>query len=409
MKEKINRRNFLKTVAAAGACSALPTAKTKAEPNTPQVQSKKQKPQFPQVLKQKLGKTGVEVPCIALGTNRLDNQAILRAALQWGITYWDTANSYVGGNSELEIGKFLTKKPEIRKDLFIASKASGAKTIADIDERLKTSFERMNTTYIDLYYGVHGLSEPEQLTEELKQWVKEAKKQKLIRFFGFTCHKNMGRNLAAAAKHDWIDAVMVSYNFRLMQDEEIQAGIEACHNAGIAVIAMKTLGRRTDHNIETEEDKKLVGPFLQQGLTEDQAKIKVVLQDKRITTACVGMNNIAHLTINAAAAIDKTKLSKADIEALSEYARATCSGYCVGCAYICDAAAPETPYISEIMRYLMYYNSYGQHQYARELFAAIPPHIRAKLLTTDYSTAQARCPQHLPIAKLVTEAVKKFA
>ncbi len=409
MKEKINRRNFLKTVAAAGACSALPAAKTKAEPNTPQVQSKKQKPQFPQVLKQKLGKTGVEVPCMSLGTNRLDNQAILRAALQWGITYWDTANSYVGGNSELEIGKFLTKKPEIRKDLFIASKASGAKTIADIDNRLKTSFERMNTTYIDLYYGVHGLSDPEQLTEELKQWVKEAKKQKLIRFFGFTNHKNMGRNLTAAAKHDWIDAVMVSYNFRLMQDEEIQAGIEACHNAGIAVIAMKTLGRRTDHNIETEEDKKLVGPFLQQGLTEDQAKIKVVLQDKRITTACVGMNNIAHLAINAAAAIDKTKLSKTDIEALSEYARATCTGYCAGCAYICDAAAPETPYISEIMRYLMYYNDYGQHQYARELFAVIPAHIRAKLLTTDYSTAHARCPQHLPIAKLVAEAVKKLA
>ncbi|MCJ7692455.1 MAG: aldo/keto reductase, partial [Sedimentisphaerales bacterium] len=310
---------------------------------------------------------------------------------------------------ELEIGKFLTKNPEIRKDLFIASKASGAKTIADIDNRLKTSFERMNTTYIDLYYGVHGLSEPEQLTEELKQWVKEAKKQKLIRFFGFTNHKNMGLNLAAAAKHDWIDAVMASYNFRLMQDEEIQAGIEACHNAGIAVIAMKTLGRRTDHNIETEKDKKLVGPFLQQGLTEDQAKIKVVLQDKRITTACVGMNNIAHLAINAAAAIDKTKLSKADIEALSEYARATCTGYCAGCTYICDAAAPETPYISEIMRYLMYYNSYGQHQYARELFAVIPAHIRAKLLTTDYSTAETRCPQHLPIAKLVAEAVKKLA
>jgi hypothetical protein len=148
MKEKINRRNFLKTVAAAGVGSALPAVKTKAEPNTPQEQSKKQKPQFPQVLKQKLGKTGIEVPCMALGTNRLDNQAILRAALQWGITYWDTANSYVGGNSELEIGKFLTKNPEIRKDLFIASKASGAKTVTDIDNRLKTSFKRM-TAFTD--------------------------------------------------------------------------------------------------------------------------------------------------------------------------------------------------------------------------------------------------------------------
>jgi len=202
---------------------------------------------------------------------------------------------------------------------------------------------------------------------------------------------------------------MASCNFRLMQDDKIQAGIDACHNAGIAIIAMKTLGIRTDHKVETEEDKKMVGRFLQRGFNAIQANIKVVLQDERISSACVGMNNVAHLASNAAAAIDKTGLSRADIAAFKEYAQATCRGYCAGCASICDSAMPTAPYISDIMRYLMYYNGYDDRNGARELFAQIPPNVRNRLLSTDYSAAEARCPQHLPIARLIAEAVTKLA
>jgi len=57
----------------------------------------------------------------------------------------------------------------------------------------------------------------------------------------------------------------------------------------------------------------------------------------------------------------------------------------------------------------MYYNSYGEQQDARELFAKIPQDARDKLLSADYSLAEARCPQHLPIGKLMAEAVRKLA
>jgi predicted aldo/keto reductase-like oxidoreductase len=253
------------------------------------------------------------------------------------------------------------------------------------------------------------LSDPEQLTDKLKQWVTNAKKRGVIRFFGFSTHTNMAQNLSAAAKLGWIDAVMASYNFRLMQDNEIQAGIDACHKAGVAVIAMKTLGIRTDHKVETEEDKKIVGRFLQRGFTPIQANIKAVLADERISSACVGVNNVADMTSNAAAAVDKTELSRADIAALKEYAQATCSGYCAGCAHICNSALPNVPYISDIMRYLMYYNGYDDRYGARELFAQIPANVRNRLLSTDYSTAEVRCPQRLPIARLIAEAVTKLA
>jgi predicted aldo/keto reductase-like oxidoreductase len=419
MKEKqhsIKRRIFLKTMGAAGLGSVFASADTIASKSPTDAMAKAQKPKSPQVPKRKLGKTGVEVSCLSIGGDFsfIDKQIILRKAFESGVTYWDTAYNYGGGNAELGIGKYLTKNPDARKKLFIVSKPAlfqGPITAEKVESRFQTSLKRMNTKYIDLYYAFHGLSDPERLTDEIKQWAKSAKKRNLIRYFGFSTHKNMATCLAAAARLDWIDAITTLYNFRVMQDPKMQAAIEACHKAGIGLTAMKAFlrGVRRIQPVETEQDKKLLGHFQKRGFTQEQAKIKVVLQDKRFSAVSVGMQNISLLNTNVDAVLNKTKLTMADIEALKEYARATCSGYCAGCAYICDSALPHTPFISDIMRYLMYYNSYGDKIRARKLFAQIPHSVKNRLLSTDYSLAEARCPQHLPIAELVAEAVHKLA
>jgi len=424
MEEKqnqINRRNFLKTIGAAGLGSALTGvtgafASAKADANESGVvdhnaSGEKQEPKFPQVPRRKLGKTGVDVPCLSIGAmfNLVEKQILLRKAVQWGVTYLDTSTWYAGGNSELGIGKFISANPGIRKKLFIATKAADVKTLAEAEKRLRLSLKRMNTDYIDLYYAVPGMgmSSPADLTEELKQWVTNAKKQKLFRFFSFGTHKDIAQCLTAAARVGWVDVVMFAYNFRFMQDAKLQAAIEACYKAGIGLIAMKT--QAWGQKIETEADKKLAGHFLKKGFTEGQAKVKAVLEDKRISSACVGMRNIALLTLNATAILDKTKLTQADKDVFSEYACVTCSGYCAGCAQICDSALPEAASVSDIMRYLMYYNRYGDRDRARELFAQIPCEVRDKLLRTDYRLAEARCPQHIPIGERIAEAVSKLA
>jgi predicted aldo/keto reductase-like oxidoreductase len=328
------------------------------------------------------------------------------------VNYWDTSNVYAGGNSELGIGKFLEKNPETRKDLFIATKALGAFTKEAMEKKLQLSFERMNPGYVDLHY-LHAMENPAVLTDEIRKYAEDAKKRKLIRFFGFTTHKNMAKCLAAAAKLDWIDVIMTAYNFRLMQDTELQDAIDACHKANIGLVAMKTTGKTTikrfKQPIETEADKKLIAHFIQRGFSPEQACIKLALQDERFSSACVQMDTTAVLTQDVAAVLDKTKLTQADIEVLNEYAYVTCDGYCAGCAYICDSTLPNTPYVSDIMRYLMYYNSYGDRDRARNLFAQIPGNVRNILLNLDYRLAEARCPQHLPIGRLVAEAVSKLA
>ena len=409
--ENMNRRDFLATAGLAGLGSVLAATTGCAEDknNIEQKASETEKPQLPQIPKRKLGKSDVKIPILCLGGmfDIPENQIVLQKAIDWGVTYWDTAHSYNGGKSETGIGKFLKNNPEMRQKLFIATKASGAETADAIEKRLQTSLSRMNTGYIDLYYGVHGLSDPEQLTEELKAWAKSAKERKLIRFFGFTTHSNMEKCIARAAELDWIDGIMTTYNFRQMQRPEMISAVEAAHKAGIGLVAMKT--QAAGQEFKTEEDKKLAGHFLEKGFTSHQVNLKAVWQDEKISSICSQMPNIAILVSNVAAALDKTKLTASDVQFLREFAQVTCSGYCAGCAEICSSATPEMPYISEVMRYMMYYNSYGQKDRARELFAKLPAGVRGKIASVDYSFAQSRCPQSVPIAKIMKKAVKVLA
>jgi predicted aldo/keto reductase-like oxidoreductase len=186
----------------------------------------------------------------------------------------------------------------------------------------------------------------------------------------------------------------------------MQKAIDACHKAGIALTAMKT---QKSVKVETDEDRKLIEHLSSKGFTEGQAKIKAVMEDERIAAVTVGMNSVALINENVAAMLDKTKLAQDDKDALAEYASATCSGYCAGCAHICDAAVAGVSNINDVMRSLMYHNSYGDTQLAKQTFAQIPADVRARLLTADYRLAEQRCPQRMPIAKLIREAVEKLA
>jgi predicted aldo/keto reductase-like oxidoreductase len=341
--------------------------------------------------------------------NFLHNQIQLRKAVEWDVNFWDTAYIYGKGNAETGMGVLLKEDPEARKKLFLATKASGAKNVKDLDEFLQTSLKRLNTTYIDLYCGIHGLSNPDHLTDDVKKWATEAKKSGLIKFFGFSTHSNVEKCLLAAAKLDWIDAVMFPYSYRVIDKKDLNEAIEACHKAGVGLVAMKTQARASAKEENTPEQAKLIEHFKQRGFDDGQAKIKIVLEDPRIASACVAIGTVSLLKHNVEAVTDKKELITADREILRQYAAATCSGFCTGCEEICANAVPEAPYVRDIMRYLMYHDSYGRKRLARDYFAQIPANVRERLLTVDYTAAEAGCPQRIPIAKMMTQAIHKLA
>ena len=77
-----------------------------------------------QVPTRPFGQTGVDVSILSLGGmfNIASNQLMMKQALRWGVTYWDTADCYQRG-SEKGIGKYFKKYPQDRQKVFLVSKS----------------------------------------------------------------------------------------------------------------------------------------------------------------------------------------------------------------------------------------------------------------------------------------------
>jgi predicted aldo/keto reductase-like oxidoreductase len=282
----------------------------------------------------------------------------------------------MGGRSEKGIGKYFSKYPQDRKKIFLVTK-SGAWSIKGMTRELNDSLERMHTDYIDLFF-VHGIRSISVMDDDIKNWGERAKKEGKIRFFGFSTHSNMEECLLGAAGLGWIDGIMMTYNYRLMHSDDKRRAVDACVGAGIGLTAMKTQGGGQVQT-DTATELELAGRFLQKGFTDGQAKLKAVWQNPQIASICSEMPNMTLLMSNVAAAVDKIGLSAADMQLMRKYAQETHSDYCAGCSNICESAiAAEVP-IGNVMRYLMYARSYGNHKKASDHFKKIPQKIREQM------------------------------
>jgi uncharacterized protein len=404
-KGHLSRRDFLKAAGTVSAASLIGATRVAAQTSG---QSEPEAPEHPRVPTRPFGKTGVQVPVLSLGGmfDIPSNQMMLKQALHWGVTYWDTADCYGNGKSETGIGEFFKKYPDTRGQVFLVTK-SDSHSPEGMTRLLYQSLERMNTHFIDLYF-IHGISSIKEMKPDMKTWAEKAKAEGKIKLFGFSTHSNMEDCLQGAAKLGWIDGIMMTYNFRIMHQEQMKNAVEACTRAGIGLTAMKTQGGGP-LTVDSESELEMASQFLTQGFTDKQAKLKAVWDNSRIASICSQMPNLTILSANVAAALNQTKLSAAAMRQLEAYARETASGYCAGCARICEAAIGESLPIADLMRCLMYYRSYGDHDRARSLFAELPPTTREHLMDCDFSPAERNCPQHLRIGKLIEEATVLLA
>lgn len=351
------------------------------------------------------GDTGEQVSMLALGgTIDTSSQLLLRQAINYGVTYWDTAFGYNAGSSEEGMGTYFADNSGEREKVFLVTK-SGQSNAQGWTDELTTSLKRLQTDHVDLFF-MHGLKETAKLTDEARQWAEDAKSEGKIRFFGFSTHRNMAAMLAKAAELDWIDGIMMTYNFRVMHEEAMIAAVDACVEAGIGLTAMKSQ-REGQHNSE-DISAELIAGLLEEGYTQHQASLKAIWADGKIASICSKMENTTELAANVAAAVNQTELSAASMRGLAEYAAATKSDYCVACGKCENAVAGQVP-ICDVMRYVMYYKSYGDKYEARQLFAALPAETRRKLTNVDYSAAERGCPQNVPIAQRMREAADILA
>ncbi len=340
----------------------------------------------------------------------MSDQLIFRQAIKLGVTYWDTADSYGWGKNEKAIGKYFAKYPQDRNKVFLVTKTASSDP-DKLSEKLETSLQRMNTDFIDLYF-IHYVNDvADELTNEVRAWAEKAKTEGKIRLFGFSTHKNMESTMLDAAKLGWIDGIMMSYNYRLMVKPDMKRAVNACVDAGIGLTAMKTQAAFSANfyasiGSETDDAIKMTQNFLAKGFTAEQARLKVVWENPHIASICSAMPNMTILQANVAAALNKTGLSSNDRRRLNQYAHLTAPGYCAGCSHICESTLNADIPISDIMRYLMYAHAYGDFESATQGLRRIPENSRNRLCAVDYSWAERRCPQNMPIARLMEQASK---
>lgn len=185
-----------------------------------------------------LGSTGLFVSKTAMGClpiqrrSKEDAAAILRAAYEGGVNYFDTANSYT--DSEEKIGLALS---DVREHIVLSTKSQGrdkATAAAHID----LSLQRMKTDYIDLFQfhmvpAVPDINDPDGAFAAAL----EAKQAGKIRHIGVTTHKL-----------DVAEACIESGNFETLQypfsyissERELDLP-RKCAARGMGFIAMKGL------------------------------------------------------------------------------------------------------------------------------------------------------------------------
>lgn len=354
----------------------------------------------PQVPRRVLGKTKQDIPILLFGAGFRLNPVFdpkLAEALRYGVNYIDAADCYGGETCEAAVASFH-KRLKARKKLWITSK-SDHHDHAGMAKRLDRSLKRLDTSYVDMYY-LHGLKDKSYLNKQLAATVAQLKKQGKLRFFGFSCHSyNVVELMNEAAKLPWIDSIMFRYNFRQYGNKALNKAIDACHKAGIGLIAMKTQGSSSSFEPQWKKFRKK-GKW-----NKYQAVLKAVWADPRITAAVSHMDTFQKLRENIAAALDPKKLTMLERQELIRYASATRSLACDGCEHICNAAVPANVQIGTTMRYLMYHDVYGQQDEAKALFASLPEEAR-NIQSIDFSAASQACPHNIDIDSHLKRALK---
>jgi predicted aldo/keto reductase-like oxidoreductase len=374
MKEKLStsRRNFLKSAA------TLPVALAAAPALLTQSATAADAPASETLPRRQLGKNGPKVTMLNLGGMMAAlSPDYLDIAWSMGIRYFDTADCYIRGRSEKIIGEWLAKYPERRKEIFLVSKDHPKQGPEQLLTMVDTRLKACGTDYLDAFY-IHGLG-PREYGEDSLNWPKSDQFKKVaeqlkssgkVKMVGFSCHDGrLTDYLKAAAEGGFVDIIMLAFNPFYEKGGAFDQALDACHKAGIGLVAMKTMRSTKDVPKRLPELDKL-------GLSTHQAVLQSVWSDPRISSICNSIENVDQMQAGAAAARSyKEPLKFAHLELLRETLMAGRRTMCTGCPS-CEEFAKQTGFaFHDIARFVTYYEQDGNLE-AREYYQALAAEYR---------------------------------
>ena len=212
-----------------------------------------------------LGKTGVRIPRIALGcgsrflgASTEEGIAMLNYALDNGLYYWDTANSYINRDrneaSEERLGKVLKTR---RKEVFLATKL-GARKPDEVKQQLETSLKRLQTDHVDLL-NIHSITSVEDAKNmgPVIETFRSFKEQGITRFIGFTGHTT-AEGMAYMAKNYGLDFMLMALNHQVQDRSQAFEGlaVPTASKEGLGVMVMKVI--RPREKVESLTPEQLI-------------------------------------------------------------------------------------------------------------------------------------------------------
>jgi predicted aldo/keto reductase-like oxidoreductase len=213
---------------------------------------------------------------------------------------------------------------------------------------VERSLRRLQTDYIDVLVW-HNLQSPNEVSDtDLFEFMKKMKKEGKARFTGFSAHRDMAALLREAAKSNFHDVTLVSYNFT--HSKELKEAVALAAQSGIGIVAMKTQAGGYK--------KEKMG-----GLSPHQAALKYVLMDRNVSCGVPGVTTMEQ--IEECAAVMGSLFSKKNINELKEYQSFLRGRICTMCGG-CTGACPNGIPYCDLLRLVMYHDGYQNQRLVKE-------------------------------------------
>lgn len=402
------RRSFVHRSAAVGlGAPLLPMSANAAAPTAPQPARVR--------TYRTLGKTGLKIADISFGSSRLriGEEAVVQHALDAGVNYFDTAESYTDGDSEIVLGNALKGK---RDQVILASKQFSGRNSkqAQMMKDLEGSLRRLQTDHIEIYFN-HAVNDVERMQNDAwYEFTAKAKAQGKIQFTGISGHAGrLVENLDYVIDNKLVDVVLVGYNFGqdpkfyesitrsfdfVATQPDLPRVLDKAHAAGIGVIAMKTLmGARLNDLRQLEAA----------GNSFSQAAFRWTLSNPAVDALIVSMTNATQIDEYLGAS-GANALAANDLNLLREYAVRNGASYCKHACDSCNSACPYGVDIAEVLRTRMYAVDYQDLDFARREYAALPANA-SPCLSCSGEPCQSACPHGLAVDLLCAPTHRMLA
>ena len=323
-------------------------------------------------------------------------EALLNAARDAGVNYFDTAYPYHGGQSEPFVGRVIAKWP--RDSFYLATKMPlwQCGSLEEAQHIFEEQLRRLGVEYIDFYllHSLYAARYDRAKEMGIVDWLWEQKKLGRIRSFGFSCHDNAAGLEHILRDQPW-DFCQLQYNYLDTDDraEEISGdrGYQLTEELNIPLIIMEPIKGGTLANLPPEAEAPLKA-------------LRWVGSHRNVHVILSGMSAEDQLTDNLATFARFEPLTAAETAAVEQTAAFLHSRIkigCTGCRYCMPCPmGVDIPDNFSIWNKL---GMFGQPEAIKHQWEAHFPDAEKASHCVRCGKCEAACPQHLPIRNALAQ------